>query len=126
MKTLKLVLSISLMFILSINVLAQEKELSAEQKTKMEAQLNEYFSKLDLTEDQKPKFEEITKRYGQEMMDLKSGSQSRMEKYKAYKAVKSNKDKEMKALLSEKQYDVYTQAQKDMKKKMKEKRKNKS
>jgi len=47
-----------------------------------------------------------------------------MSKFKKVKSIRKNKDAEMKTLLSKDQYKVYLEKQKEMKKKMKERRKN--
>lgn len=88
-------------------------------------EFSEYINRLNLTEDQKPQYIEISKRYGSQLKDLKNSSKSRFSKYRAYKSIQKGKNKEMKSLLSSKQYKVYLEIQKEVQKKMKEKRKEK-
>lgn len=88
-------------------------------------EFSEYINRLNLTEDQKPQYIEISKRYGNQLKDLKNSSKSRFSKYRAYKSIQKGKNKEMKSLLSSKQYKVYLEIQKEVQKKMKEKRKEK-
>lgn len=82
----------------------------------------EYLERLDLSEEQKPQYIEISKRYGDELKQLKNSSKSRLSKYRAYKSIQKNKNNEMKALLSKEQYTVYEEIQEEVQKKIKEKR----
>ena len=104
---------------------AQSKaaNLTEEQTEKIKKNLEEYATALHLSEEQKPKFEEITKKYAKQMIAVKDGGGRRMSKYKKVKSIRKNKDAEMKRLLSKDQYKVYLEKQKEMQKKMKEKRK---
>lgn len=105
---------------------AQDRKLTEEQKEQVKEQLEQYFEKLDLSKEQKPKFEDITNKYALQMKTLTTSGKSKFAKYKEYKLIKKSKSKEMKALLSAEQYKVYNETQKDRQKKMKEKRKNKN
>ena len=125
-KSLKYLFTFVFVLLISSTSIAQKKEISEEQKVKMKAQLTEYFEKLNLSETQKPKFKEITKKYAIQMKDLKDSDKGRLSKYKEYKSIKKAKNKEMKTLLSQDQYDIYEEIQKEMQQKMKEKRKEKS
>jgi len=106
--------------------LAQDSKLTEEQGVQMEAQLSEYNSKLNLSQEQQPKFEEITVKYGKQMMELKESNKGRLSKYKEFKSIRKNKNEEMEALLSEEQYGTYLMIQEEMQQKMKEKNKSKS
>ena len=86
----------------------------------------EYLVKLDLSEEQKPKFEEITKKYALQMKTLKSSDKHKFAKYKEYKSIKGSKDKEMNALLSAEQFKIYKETQREIQKKIKEKRRNRN
>ena len=81
-----------------------------------------YINRLDLADDQKSQYIEISKRYANQLMVLKNSSKSRFSKYRAYKDIQSSKNKEMKALLSSKQYKVYLEIQKELQEKIKERR----
>ena len=108
----------------------QQYELYLKQKLKRKQMLlensseefAEYRQRLDLTEQQKPQFIEISQKYGQQFKELKNSSESRLSKYRAYKSIQKNKNKEMKTLLDSKQYKVYLEIQKEVQKKIKEKR----
>ena len=105
---------------------AQDRELTEEQKEQVKEQLEQYFEKLDLSEEQKPTFEEIAKKYALQMKTLKTSDKGRFAKYKEFKSIERSKNKEMKTLLSTEQYKIYKETQKEMQKKMKEKRKNRN
>ncbi len=124
-KTMKHILILAIVSLISTTAMGQERTLTEEQRAQMEANLNEYSLKLDLSEEQKPKFVEITKRYGQQMRGLKDSDKGRLAKYKEYKSIRKNKNAEMKAILSEEQYETYLETQEEMQQKMKENNKNK-
>ena len=127
---MNLLKSMSLFFALCLigtnTTFAQSRaaNLTEEQKEEMKKNLEAYAVALDLSEEQKPKFEEITKKYAKQMKAVKDSSGRRMSKFKKVKSIRKNKDAEMKDLLSKDQYKVYLEKQKEMKKKMKERRKN--
>ena len=97
--------------------------LTEEQKEEITKNLEEYATALHLSEEQKPKFEEITRKYAKQMKAVKDSGGRRMSKYKKVKSIRKNKDAEMKSLLSKDQYKVYLEKQEEMQKKMKERRK---
>ena len=104
------------------------QDFKAEQHKKLienySGEFAEYINRLNLTEDQKPQYIEISKRYGSQLMGLKNSTKSRFSKYKEYKSIQSDKDKEMKSLLSSKQYKVYLEIQKEVQNKIKERMSN--
>lgn len=103
----------------STSIAAQEKELNKQQKAQMEAQLTMYNEALDLSKEQKTKFEQITKKYAAQMKALRDSDQSRFAKYKEFKSIQKNKDEEMEALLSEEQFERYLEIQKEVQQKVK-------
>lgn len=109
------------MSICSTIVVAQKTGLTTEQKAQMEVQLNEYSESLNLSQEQKPKFKEITKRYGRQMMKLKESDKGRLSKYNEFRSIRKKKDAEMKSLLSNEQYKAYLQTQEEMHQKIREK-----
>jgi len=133
-KILSFFLTLSMSFSLYLALLlmgtntsfAQSKaaNLSDDQTEKIKKNLEEYDTALHLSEAQKPKFKEITKRYAEQMIALKDSGGRRMSKYRKVKSISKNKDAEMKRLLSKDQYKVYLGKQKEMRKKMKERRKD--
>lgn len=126
MKNIKHILALVVVALIGTTAMAQEKEFTEEQKAQMEAQLTMYFEKLNLSEEQKPKFEEITKKYGKQLMDLKESNKGRLAKYKEFKGINENRNTEMKPLLSREQYDSYQELQEEMQQKIKEKRNGKN
>ncbi|APD08195.1 hypothetical protein UJ101_02697 [Flavobacteriaceae bacterium UJ101] len=120
---MKLLKSSIVVVLLSFSTIAfaQDRKLTEEQKEQIKEQ---YFEKLSLSEEQKPQFEEITNKYALQMKKLKTSGKSKFAKYKEFKSIKSSKDKEVKTLLSSDQYKIYEETQKEIQKKMKEKRKN--
>lgn len=124
MKTIKHILVTAVFVLMGTTALAQQNELSDEQKAQMEEQLEVYLQKLDLTEEQKLKFEEITEKYGKQMRGLQESNKSRLTKYKEYKSIVTNKNEEMRSILSIPQYEIYVEIQEEMRQKMIEKRRN--
>ena len=82
--------------------------------------MEEYATALQLSEEQKPKFEEITEKYAKQIKAVKNSDGRRRSKYKKVKSIRKNKDAEMKSLLPKDQYKVYLEKQEEM---MKERRK---
>jgi len=119
-KVTKHLLIMAILTLISTNTLAQEGQLTDMQKAQMETQLDEYYAKLDLSETQQPKFEEITIRYGKQMMALKESGKGRLAKYKEFKSIRNHKNEEMKTILTKEQYGAYELIQKEMQEKMKE------
>ena len=99
---------------------SRANNLPEEQKEEIKKNLEEYSVALDLSEDQRPKFEEITKKYAKQMQAVKDSNSRRMSKYKKVKSIRKNKDSEMKSLLSKGQYKIYLEKQEEMRKRMKE------
>lgn len=123
MKVLKNSIVVVLLLVSTI-AFAQDRTLTEAQKEQVKEQLEQYFEKLDLSEAQKPRFEEITKKYALQMKALKTSNKSRFAKYRENKSIKRSKNKEMKIVLSAEQYKIYEETQKEIQKKMKEKLKN--
>jgi hypothetical protein len=125
MKSLKILSLFFALFLIGTNtIFAQSRaaNLTEEQKEEVKNNLEEYAAALDLSEDQRPKFEEITKKYAKQMIDVKESGGRRMSKYKKVKSIRKNKDAEMKTLLSKDQYKVYLENQEEMKKQIKRRR----
>ena len=123
MKSLKFLSLFFALFLFSTNTTfaqSRAENLTDEQKEELAASMEEYFSVLDLTEEQKFEFETITKKYAEQMKAVKDSGGRRMSKFKKVKSIRKNKDAEMKTLLSKDQYKVYLEKQEEMKKKIKE------
>ena len=126
LKIISLFLFFALFLIGTNTTFAQSRatNFTEKQKEEIKKNLEEYAAALDLSENQRPKFEEITKKYAKQMKAVKDSSGRPMSKFKKMKSIRKNKDAEMKTLLSNDQYKVYLNKQEEMQKKMKERRKN--
>lgn len=123
---LKLVSITLVLFILSYQTTcAQTKEISftEAQKEEMAKNMEDFFTSLNLTSTQKTEFESISQKYTEQLIAVKDEDGSRYTKFKKVKSIRKNKDKEMKKLLDDNQYSIYQTKQKEMKEKMKTKRK---
>ena len=126
MKSLKILSLFSALFLISTNTTFAQSgatNLTEKQKEEIKGNVEAHATALQLSEAQKPKFEEITKKYAKQMIAVKDSGGRRMSKYKKMKSIRKNKDAEMKSLLSQDQYKVYLEKQEEMQKKMKERRK---
>lgn len=122
---MKHILILVIIALVSTSTVAQKKEISQEQKAQIENQLKVYEDKLDLTEEQKPKFQEIIKKYGKQMMALKDSDKGRLSKYKELKSISKNRNKEIKPLLSNEQYKIYEDLQEEIQQKIRDKNRGK-
>ena len=102
---------------------AQSSQLSDDQRMLMKEEMMEYMSALDLSEDQRIEYQEITMKYGEQMKALRSSDKSKMSRFKEMKSIRKNKDEEMRNLLTDEQFEIYKEQQQEMQQKMKEKRK---
>lgn len=123
MKSLRILSLFFALFLIGTNttfVQSKAANLSEEQKEEIKNNLEKHAVALHLSEAQKPKFEEITKKYAKQMKAVKDSGGGRMSKYKKVKSIRKNKDTEIKSLLSKDQYKIYLEKQEE---KMKERRK---
>ncbi|WP_103070849.1 hypothetical protein [Aquimarina sediminis] len=118
MKTSRNIITILLLTLFNVASYAQERQLTEEQKEKLKVHLQKSFEKLDLSEEQKPEFKAITKKYALQVKTLRNSNESKSAKYNELKSIISAKNKEMKALLSADQYIVYEATQKERRKKL--------
>lgn len=98
--------------------IAQDNQLSPKQNEMMKTQIEIYFDKLELTDEQKPKFEAIIKRYALQFVQLKESNEGRLSKYKTYKTLNENRIEDMKAILSKSQFEDYLVLQKQVQQQM--------
>ena len=125
MKSLKVLSIFFAIFFLGTNISfaqAQEMELTDEQKEEMAQNLEEFNEVLKLSEEQKTEFAAITKKYAKQMKAVKDEGGSKLSMYKKVKSIRKDRNKEMKGVLTEEQYDAYLEKQKEIQKKMKEKK----
>lgn len=100
--------------------------MTEEQKEAFKKNMEEYVSSLNLTEDQKEAFKAINEKYATKMQAVKEGDGSRRKKMKQLKTINKDKNEEVKALLSDEQYEIYKEKTKEMQQKMKAQKKSKS
>ena len=99
-------------------------ELTDQQKEELNKNIEEFAQTLSLSEEQRIQFEEITIKYTAQMMEVRDSDSGKMKKYKKVKSIRKKRNAEMKELLSKDQYKVYLEKQKEIQKKMKERRNN--
>lgn len=116
--SLKLLVIFTFFIFNTTSSIAQDNQLSPKQNEMMKTQIEIYFDKLELTNDQKPKFEAIIKRYALQFVQLKESNEGRLSKYKTYKTLSKNRIEEMKAILSEGQFEDYLVLQKQVQQQM--------
>ena len=107
MKTLINIFVIITSIFLSAILNAQKGSLTYENKEKINQQFEEHFKELNLSDQQKSKYIQISKKYGLQMKFLKNSNESKFNKYRKIKGIKKSKDKDMKALLNNEQYNLY-------------------
>ncbi|MGB5820926.1 MAG: hypothetical protein WBG90_15680 [Saonia sp.] len=100
-------IALVILLVISTVTTAQERKVSDAQKNEVEENLAQYFAKLNLTEEQKVSYEEVIKKYGEQHRFIKESGLSEMEKLKEIQKIRSQKDAEMKKLLTKEQYEAY-------------------
>lgn len=124
MKVLKILSLFFALCLIATTTFAQSRtaNLTEQQKEEIKKNVEEYATALHLSEEQKPKFEEITKKYAKQMKAVKDSGGRLMSKYRKVKSIRQNKDADMNSILSKDQYKIYLDKQEEMQKKMKERR----
>lgn len=123
MKNLKKIYTVAL-FSLTVAMNAQDKpNISDEKKQEMVTKMKENRDRLNLTPEQEAPFKEITKRYALKLQGVKGSTMVRFEKLEKFKELQTQKNEEMKKLLSPEQFKTYVEIQEERKVKMMEKRK---
>jgi len=117
---MKLFISAIALILFASSAMAQERKLTEIQKATFKEHLKASFEKLDLTEEQKPKFTEFTLKYLLQIKTLKAGDQPKTAKVEKFKSIIDAKNKEMKTLLSANQYKVYEATQNERLNKLKQ------
>ena len=108
-------------FVLSSNlaIAQQGTKLSEDEKKQLKEQITQDFERLNLSEDQKEVYKEISFKYAQKLKSVKEMGGSRYSKYQKVKSIRDAKNAEMKKVLSKKQYKVYLEIQKKRMEEMK-------
>lgn len=124
MKNFKLAFAAIVFSAFAANAQTQDKpKLTDAQKQEMKAQFKESKERLALTPDQEKSFIAINKKYAPEMKAVKQSETDRKEKHQKMKDLRDRKNDEIKAMLSEKQYQTYLEIQKERKQHRKDRRK---
>ena len=113
MSASKKIIVFAIVMFVSSSVIAQERTLTDEQKVKLKTHFKKSFEKLDLSEEQKPKFKEITKKYALQLKTLKNSDKSKSTKEHEFISIINSKNKEMQVFLTTQQYKVYEENQKE-------------
>ena len=112
MKNFKLAFAAIVFSAFAANAQTQDKpKLTDAQKQEMKAQFKESKERLALTPDQEKSFIAINKKYAPEMKAVKQSETDRKEKHQKMKDLRDRKNDEIKAMLSEKQYQTYLEIQ---------------
>ena len=123
MNTLTHILITIVLLFFSTVTIAQQSDFPSSDKDMMKEQFAADLERLDLSEEQKSDYLEISRRYGEQMMALRDSGAGRMAKFQELKSIRKDKDKEMKALLSKDQYAIYKDIQEARQQLMRESRK---
>ncbi len=109
----------ALLFFCTNFVFAQTplSNLTAEEKIEMQENFKAMVDALELSEEQKPEFISISKKYGNQLLDLKNSDAYKMTKYRKMKAIVESRNQEMENLLSQEQYKMYLEKQEQLHKK---------
>jgi cytochrome c556 len=120
MKNLKLSLGMLLFSILASNTVnAQDApKVSQDKRQEIMDQMTKNRERLALREDQKVSFREISKKYAEQLREVRTSSLDRAQKFEKIKEIQTNKNAEMKTLLSEPQFKVYLEMQDERKAKV--------
>lgn len=118
----RLLILVCLLFLV-IGVSAQSR-LTEEQREEAIVRYQEYLERLNLTEDQKPKVEEINMNFFEGLSNLKQSSGSRLDKYRTFKELSDKRDAEMKKVLTREQYAIYKENQQEQRQNFKERRRS--
>ena len=122
--TLKILLLLAVIVMTSTVKAQTGSKLTEEEKAEARARYEAYHERLNLTEKQSEKVEEINMIYFEGLSELRESNKTRFVKYREWKKLSKTRDKEMKAVLDDQQYETYKEFQAEMKEEFKEKRKN--
>lgn len=103
--------------------LAQSR-LTPDQQKELKEKLNDFKTKLNLSDEQAPKVKAIDSAYFDEMAALKDAGGSRLSKFRKLKSLSADRDKQMKEVLNKDQFAEYQKFKSEMKQAFKTKRKN--
>ena len=122
--TLKILLLLAVIVMTSTVKAQTGSKLTEEEEAEARARYEAYHERLNLTEKQSEKVEAINMIYFEGLSELRESNKTRFVKYREWKNLSKTRDKEMKAVLDDQQYETYKEFQAEMKEEFKEKRKN--
>ena len=122
--TLKILLLLAVIVMTSTVKAQTGSRLTEEEKAEARARYETYQERLNLTEKQSEKVEEINMIYFEGLSELRKSNKTRLVKYREWKTLSKTRDKEMKTVLDDQQYEAYKEFQAEMKEDFKAKRKN--
>jgi len=120
---MKQFIHLSIALLITATVSAQSK-LTDEQTNEAKAKYQEYKQQLNLNDDQSKKVDAINTTYFHGIAELKTSNASKLSKYKKFKSLNSERDKQMKDILTKDQYKTYKEQQQEMKDEFKQRRAN--
>jgi hypothetical protein len=121
MKTIKTFLATIALVLLTLGLQAQSR-MTDVQKEEAKAKYQAYRAKLELTDEQSTKVEAINTSFFESLATLRASGESKLSKYKQFKKLQSDKDKQMKDVLNDRQFKLYKAFQAEMKEDFKENR----
>ena len=112
---------VGMLMTISASVYSQARMSEQEKEEAMERH-QAFMTKLNLSEEQKPKVEEINKEFFEGIAEIRKTNGSRLEKYNTFKRISSTRDKKMKEILTKEQYAIYKENQQEQRENLKERR----
>lgn len=114
------------MFLIQLILVTNAQKNEPKSAEERATQLTEWMkTNLQLTDDQTPKVQDINLRYANKMEELKSSTGARKQKMSQLKDDDAAKDAELKSVLNDNQFQMYQAKKNELKKKFKEKMKEK-
>ena len=117
-------IAFGLVLLLAVEGVQAQSKMTEEQKEEARAKYEAYQEKLALTDEQAPKVEEINLTFYEGLSELRNSNASRLKKYRKFKELDSQRDKDMKAILTDDQYETYQEFKKESRDEFKSNRKN--
>ncbi len=125
MKSMKLFISVITLFLFTSSAMAQHAfsdNKTPEERAKVQTEWMQTELSLDST--QIEKVYQINLKYANKLDGIKNSSEDRMQKFKKFKALSSDKDKDLKKVFSNEQFKIYQKKKDELRSKMKNRRNN--
>jgi hypothetical protein len=113
-------LAVILTGVLSVNAQTKEDLPPADERAQMQTEF--MTEKLELTEEQVPQVLDVNLKAAKKMDEVMSLT-NKMQKFKGFRSAMMEKDEELKKILTKDQFKLYKDSKEEMKKMIKEKRK---